>query len=70
VLRKDSGQTVTVTLEALVADPKSPYVDPMRGLAPQRMASETAPWRSAHRTNRPAAGAARTGCERVRPEAR
>ena len=46
VLREDSGQTVTVTLEGLAADPKSPYVDPMRDLAPQRMASETAPWRS------------------------
>ncbi len=46
VLRNNAGQPVTAQLESVVADPQSPYIDPTRNLAPQRIASEAAPWRS------------------------
>ena len=44
VLRSAQGASETVTLEALPGDPKAPYIDPTRDLAPQRLAKETEPW--------------------------
>jgi hypothetical protein len=44
VLRATDGKAVTRTLDAIAPDPASPYVDPTRNLAPQRMRSEKAPW--------------------------